>query len=117
MREREIRRVDLVRILRAEGSAIGNQEVADLLASLSVEKLVLKAVPTTELRQIYERRRVRMPDTHPLAQSVDRLLAALADYRDAEVYAMSLEIASRVVAVWLSSYGDAVISALVDGGL
>ena len=109
-----IQRADLMQMLQS-GSPVDNaRPIVERLGALDADELPARAIPTRELQAIYERRRTRMPDAHPLAQWVDRLLAALKNYRGAEVLAVTLESSSGVITVWLSGSGDSVISTLVD---
>lgn len=109
-----IRRVDLLRLLESESSVGQAQPIVEQLRAVDADELPMSALPTHQLQAIYERRRTRMPDAHPLSASVDRLLAALQNYRDPVVIAITLESSTSIAVVWLSAAADSVISTLVE---
>ena len=112
--EKHVKRTDLIARLRSDTSQPTDQTVADLLGRLRVDDVAMSEVSAHGLRKIYERRRRRMPDAHPLAPGVDRLLAALSDYRTATLHSISIEASGRVAAVWLSELDGTVMSSVVD---
>jgi len=101
-------------MLGSDGSAGRDQLIVEALSRFEVDELTLRAIPASELRTTYERRRARMPDSHPSAPSVDRLLAALAAYRGNDVNAVVVETPVGIAAVWLSEPVAVALSTLLD---
>lgn len=111
-----IKCADLLRMLGSDGSADRDQSIVEILSDLDVDELTMRAIPASELRTTYERRRARMPDSHPSAPPVDRLLAALAAYRRSDVNAVVVDTPVGIAAVWLSEPVDVVLATLLDRG-
>lgn len=98
MGERTIKRTELVRLLLAAPPTADQARLIDFVAAWPADELVMGPVTTRDLCVIYERRRARLQELHPLSASVDRLLAALATYNEDEVILVSLEGTSEFYA-------------------
>ncbi|POH57704.1 hypothetical protein [Arthrobacter glacialis] len=117
MRDRTIKRTELVRLLLAATPTADQARHIDFVETTQADELVIRPVTTRDLRVIYRRRRARLPQSHPLSASVDRLLAALATYNEDEVNLVSFEGNPEIhCAVWLTGSADAVLSIMISTG-
>lgn len=106
-----IERRHLLQMLEAAPPSMsGIAEVTQAVAAMKTDFLQLSDVRAEELRIIYQRRRARLPDTHPTSAAVDWLLNALASYASAYVRVVSFESPGRLMTIWLTEQADSVLA-------
>ena len=103
----------LLRLLEQAPGPLATPELMELVAGWPLEELPVAMVPSVEIRSIYRRRHAHIAETHPLATSIDHLLAALDSFDEPEVATVTIAIAGHVASVWLQPDLRVVLATMV----